>query len=72
MAPTPLVTIHAATLGECWLRTSAAILEHGDDTAYDGLPIKEVAHMALSVDEPHADARSSPSWMTQAPPRNRA
>ena len=67
MAPTPLVTVEAATLGECWLRTSAAILELGRDASYDGLPIKEVAHMALSVDGPDADdpiitELGDPSW----------
>ena len=50
-----LTAIHARTLGECWLRTSAAILEHGDDAAYDGMPIKEVARMTLSVAEPDPD-----------------
>ena len=51
----PVTTVHARTLGECWLRTSAAILEHGDDAAYDGMPIKEIAQMALSVAEPDPD-----------------
>jgi thymidylate synthase len=50
-----LTAIHARTLGECWLRTSAAILEHGGDAAYDGMPIKEIARMTLSVAEPDAD-----------------
>jgi len=55
MATTPLVIVETRTLGDCWLRTSATILGQGEDTAYDGLPIKEVAHMALSVEEPDAD-----------------
>ena len=50
-----LTAIHARTLGECWLRTSAAILEHGGDAAYDGMPIKEIARMTLSVAEPDPD-----------------
>jgi hypothetical protein len=33
MAPPPLVNVHARTLGECWLRTSAAILEHSRSAA---------------------------------------
>ena len=49
MATPPLVTVESRTLGECWLRTSAAILEHGEDASYDGLPIKEVAHMATDA-----------------------
>ena len=48
----PVTTVEASTLGECWLRTSAAILDHGADTAYDGLAIKELAHLALSVTKP--------------------
>jgi hypothetical protein len=49
---TPLTTVHAETLGECWLRTSATILEHGDDAAYDGQAVKEIALMALTVETP--------------------
>jgi thymidylate synthase len=54
MAP-PLTTVNAPTLGECWLRTSTAILEHGTDAAYDGMPIREMAQMALRVDDPDPD-----------------
>ena len=43
-----LTTISAATLGECWLQTSAAILGHGRDTTYDGLAIRELPLLALS------------------------
>ena len=48
----PLTAISAATLGECWLKTAAAILEHGRDTTYDGLAIRELPLLALSVDDP--------------------
>jgi thymidylate synthase len=48
-------SIQARTLGECWLRTSAEILEHGDDAAYDGMAIKEISRMTLSVAEPDPD-----------------
>ena len=63
----PMITVRAASLGECWLQTSAAILEHGEPSTYDGLPIKEVAHMALSAAEPDPDdpliARlGDPAW----------
>ena len=39
----------------------------GDDAAYDGMPIKEVARMTLSVDEPDPTTRSiaelgDPAW----------
>ena len=59
--------MHATTLGECWLRTSAAILEHGAEAAYDGLAIRELAHMALSVASPDPEdeliARlGDPAW----------
>ena len=54
MATMPFVIVEGRTLGECWLRTSAAILERGVDASYDGLPIKEVAHMTISVAEPDA------------------
>ena len=62
-----MITVHALSLGECWLRTSAAILEHGEDAAYDGLPIKEIAHMTLWVEQPDPDdpliARlGDPAW----------
>jgi thymidylate synthase len=64
---TPLVTVQARTLGECWLQTSATILAEGEEASYDGQPIKEVAHMALSVEEPDADdpviaALGDPAW----------
>jgi len=49
---TAVTTVDATTLGECWLRTSAAILEHGFVATYDRLAIKELAHMALSVASP--------------------
>ena len=62
-----ITTIEASNLGECWLRTSRAILEHGRDTTYDGLAIRELAQMVLTVDDPDPDdaviARlGDPSW----------
>ena len=61
------ITIDARTLGECWLRTSATILEHGDDAAYDGIAIREIARMTLSVAEPDPDDATiaelgDPAW----------
>ena len=46
---------HAESLGECWLRTSTAILEQGEDASYDGQAIKEIALMALTVENPDPD-----------------
>jgi thymidylate synthase len=65
--PTPLTTVHTETLGKCWLRTSATILEHGDDAEYDGQAIKEIALMALTVETPDADDElierlGDPAW----------
>src|SRR3954463_10131779 len=65
--PTPLTTVHTETLGECWLRTSSTILEHGDDAEYDGQAIKEIALMALTVENPDADDElierlGDPAW----------
>jgi len=64
---TEVTSVDAATLGECWLRTSATILEHGSDALYDGLPVKELPHMALSVasPDPHdelIERLGDPAW----------
>jgi thymidylate synthase len=53
--PTRVRTVHAPSLGECWLRTCAAILEHGRDAAYDGLPIRELAQVVLTIEHPEPD-----------------
>jgi thymidylate synthase len=50
-----MITLHAVTLGECWLRSSAAILQQGERAAYDGLPIKEIAQLTLLVEQPDPD-----------------
>src|SRR3954454_24343141 len=64
---TAVTAVDATTLGECWLRTSAAILEHGFMATYDGLAIKELPHVALSVASPDSEdeliARlGDPAW----------
>jgi thymidylate synthase len=64
---TTVTAVNATTLGECWLRTSAAILAHGFDATYDGLPIRELAHMALSIADPDPDdvliaRHGDPAW----------
>jgi thymidylate synthase len=45
-------TIRATTIGEAWLHVARDILERGRVSAYDGLPILEIAQVALEVDEP--------------------
>jgi thymidylate synthase len=44
-----------STLGEAWLEIAARILAEGRESAYDGLPILEVAHATLVVDHPDPD-----------------
>lgn len=61
-------TLRTRTLGEGWLATSAHILRHGVDGSYDGLPMREVALLALTVDEPDADdplvaSLADPDWL---------
>lgn len=60
-------TVDATTLGECWLRTSAAILEHGSDATYDGMAIRELGHMSLSAADPDPEDEligrlGDPAW----------
>jgi thymidylate synthase len=50
-----ITLVVAPTLGECWLQASRAILERGRDTSYDGLPIREIARMVLTVDHANPD-----------------
>lgn len=45
----------SASLGEAWLHIAARILEAGRESTYDGLPILEVAHATLVVDNPDPD-----------------
>ncbi len=64
-----ITAVEAPTLGECWLRTSSAILDRGHDASYDGLPIREIAQMVLTVEQPDPDdpliARlGDPAWST--------
>ncbi len=50
-----ITTVEASSLGECWLRTSRAILENGWNATYDGLTIRELARMVLTVEDPNPD-----------------
>jgi thymidylate synthase len=45
-------TLHAATIGAAWLAVAARILADGVDSAYDGLPVREIAHVTLAVSRP--------------------
>ena len=45
----------SATLGEAWLDIAARILAEGRESTYDGLPILEVAHATLVIDNPDPD-----------------
>jgi len=47
-----VIIVRALTLGEAWLRTSERILEDGSDATYDGLAIKEIEQLTLTVAEP--------------------
>jgi len=65
---TAVVTIEARTLGEAWLALSARILRDGADAAYDGLPMRELAVVTLSVAEPDENdpviaALADPDWL---------
>jgi thymidylate synthase len=45
-------TLHAATIGAAWLAVAGQILADGVDSAYDGLPVREIAHVTLAVSRP--------------------
>jgi hypothetical protein len=46
------VSLHAASIGEAWLAVAGLILDEGGDSAYDGLPVREIAHVTLVVAHP--------------------
>jgi Thymidylate synthase len=45
-------TLYAATIGAAWLAVARRILDDGVDGRYDGLPIREVSHVTLAVENP--------------------
>jgi hypothetical protein len=45
-------TWHAATIGEAWLTVAGRILDDGVDSAYDGMPVREISHVTLAVEHP--------------------
>jgi thymidylate synthase len=63
-----VVTVEARTLGEAWLALSGRILGDGTDATYDGLPMRELAVVTLSVAEPDENdpviaALADPEWL---------
>ena len=62
------VAVDAQTLGEGWLRTSRAILEHGALERYDGEPTRELALLTLTVAAPASNdpliaELGDPEWL---------
>ncbi|MBX3099801.1 MAG: hypothetical protein KF761_09485 [Salinibacterium sp.] len=52
-----MIVVSGSTLGEAWLGIARRILAEGSESTYDGLPIREVAHATLVVENPDpADA----------------
>jgi thymidylate synthase len=64
----PVVAIEVPTLGEAWLETCRRILADGADGRYDGLPMRELAHVSLVVERPDPEdetiaALADPAWL---------
>jgi thymidylate synthase len=45
----------AATLGAAWLSIAGRILAQGSDSRYDGLPVRELSLVTLTVEHPDPD-----------------
>ena len=45
----------AETIGAAWLAVAALILADGVDSRYDELPVREIAHVTLAVQQPDPD-----------------
>ncbi len=63
-----MVAVEARTLGEAWLTLSGRILRDGLDAAYDGLPMRELALVTLTVAEPDENdpmiaSLADPEWL---------
>ena len=63
-----MLTIETRTLGEAWLALSGLVLRDGTNAEYDGLPIRELAVVTLSVAEPDENdpviaALADPEWL---------
>lgn len=44
--------LESDSLGDCWLQTSKLILEFGQLCRYEGAPIREIAHLMLTIRSP--------------------
>ena len=53
-------TLDAATIGAAWLAVTRQIMVGGVASRYEGLPIREIAHVTLRVARPNPATRSSP------------
>jgi thymidylate synthase len=47
--------VEGRTLGDVWLETCRLILDRGVEAAYDGAPIRELAHVTIVAAEPDPD-----------------
>ena len=45
-------TVRTDTIGAAWLAVAGRILTDGVDSAYDGLPVREISHVTLAVERP--------------------
>jgi thymidylate synthase len=48
-------TLDAATIGAAWLAVAGQILADGVASRYDGLPVRELSHVTLRVEQPDPD-----------------
>lgn len=60
--------VTADSLGEAWIGVAGRILDEGADSAYDGLPIRELAHVVLDIAQPDPNdaliaAQGDPEWL---------
>ena len=44
--------VTAETIGDAWLAVAERILADGTASSYDGLPVREIAHVTLAVGQP--------------------
>jgi thymidylate synthase len=44
--------LHAASIGKAWLAVAGRILADGIESAYDGLPVREISQVTLAVEHP--------------------
>ena len=44
--------LQAATIGAAWVAAAKRILADGIESSYDGLPVREIAHVTLAVGHP--------------------